>query len=143
LARDQLVGVMTLVHSTPGALGAAEFELMQAVADQAGVAVLNALLYNRLQSAHQRYRELFEDSIDPIFITDWGGRIVEANRQAALITGREADDLHQMTIDELHDPRPDKTGEGYSSCARRPAPMSPTSIVPTGGACPWKSMPAG
>jgi len=113
LARDQLVGVMTLVHSTPGALGEAEFALMQAVADQAGVAVLNALLYNRLQSAHERYRELFEDSIDPIFITDWAGKIVEANRQATAITGRNADELHQMTIDQLHDARPDKTGEGY------------------------------
>jgi PAS domain S-box-containing protein len=114
LARDQLVGVLTLVHSTPGALGEDEFALMQAVADQAGVAVLNALLYNRLQSAHERYRELFEDSIDPIFITDWVGRIVEANRQAVAISGRVADELRAMTIEEVHDLRPDKTGEGYA-----------------------------
>ena len=55
---------------------------MQAIADQASIAVFNARLYNELQNAHQRYRELFEESIDPIFITDWDGRILEANREA-------------------------------------------------------------
>jgi len=114
LARDKLVGVMTLVHSTPGALGEEEFSLAQAIADQAGVAVLNAFLYNRLQTAHQRYRELFEDSIDPLFITDWQGKVVEANRQAVAVTGFPAEKLRELTIDQIHDARPDKVGAGYA-----------------------------
>jgi len=32
----------------------------------------HAQLFERLQSAHQRYRELFDDSIDPILITRLG-----------------------------------------------------------------------
>ncbi len=71
---------------------------MQAIADQASIAVFNARLYNDLQNAHQRYRELFEESIDPIFITDWDGRILEANREAIAVErlsgGRFAADEH-------------------------------------------------
>ena len=74
LAREHLVGVLTLVHSAPNAFNSAHLDLMQAIADQASIAVFNARLYNDLQNAHQRYRELFEESIDPIFITDWEGR---------------------------------------------------------------------
>ena len=44
LAREKLVGVLTLVHPTPNAFSAEQLDLMQAIADQAGVAVLNARL---------------------------------------------------------------------------------------------------
>src|SRR5512146_1052977 len=45
LARERLVGVLTLVHSVPGAFGQEHLELTQAIADQASIAVLNARLY--------------------------------------------------------------------------------------------------
>ncbi len=41
LARERLVGVLTLVHPTRG-YNQDHFNLMQAIADQAGIAVLNA-----------------------------------------------------------------------------------------------------
>jgi two-component system, NtrC family, sensor histidine kinase KinB len=115
LAHDQLVGVMTLVHSVPNALRAGEFELVQAIADQAGVAVLNAFLFSRLQTAHQRYREFFEASLDPLLITDWQGRVVEANRKAVSITGHKAGSLRGMNIADIHDLRRDRTGEDFAA----------------------------
>src|SRR5512140_85820 len=51
LARERLVGVLTLVHSLPGAFGTEHLELTQAIADQASIAVLNARLYT--ESARQ------------------------------------------------------------------------------------------
>jgi len=45
LAREKLVGVLTLVHPTPNAYSAEHLELMQAIADQAGMTVLSARLY--------------------------------------------------------------------------------------------------
>jgi GAF domain-containing protein len=45
LARERLVGVLTLVHSLPNVFGPEHLELMQAIADQASIAVLNARLY--------------------------------------------------------------------------------------------------
>jgi len=49
LARDQLVGILTLVHPTPNSFNASHLELAQAIADQAGIAVLNARLYAESQ----------------------------------------------------------------------------------------------
>ena len=49
LARDKLVGVITLVHPEPNHLNEEHLELVQAIADQAGVAVLNARLYEESQ----------------------------------------------------------------------------------------------
>ena len=48
-ARDQLVGVVTLVHPTPDFFTHDHLALLQAIADQAGVAVLNAQLYAESQ----------------------------------------------------------------------------------------------
>jgi GAF domain-containing protein len=49
LAREQLVGVLTLVHPAPNAFSEEQLDLMQAIADQAGIAVLNARLYTESQ----------------------------------------------------------------------------------------------
>ena len=49
LTREQLVGVLTLVHPVPGAYNQEHFSLMQTISDQAGIAVLNARLYAESQ----------------------------------------------------------------------------------------------
>ncbi len=46
---QQLVGVMTLVHPSPDIFSTAHLDLIQAIADQAGIAVLNARLYEDSQ----------------------------------------------------------------------------------------------
>jgi PAS domain S-box-containing protein len=68
----------------------------------AGISITNARLYERLETAHKAYRELFEDSIDPILVTDWSGKVIEANRQSALTTGYAQEALKQMNILSLH-----------------------------------------
>jgi PAS domain S-box-containing protein len=45
IAHQNLVGVMTLVHPIPNSFSSAHLELIQAIADQAGISVLNARLY--------------------------------------------------------------------------------------------------
>ena len=103
IARDQLVGVLTIVHSTPNTFTLEHQALVQAIADQAGTAIYNARLYNSLQTAHRRYHELFDDSIDPIWITDQDGSVLEANRQAAHLTGRSEDEIRAHPVSELLD----------------------------------------
>src|SRR5687767_15226628 len=49
LARENLVGVLTLVHPAPNAFSQEQLDLMQAIADQTSVAVLNARLYTESQ----------------------------------------------------------------------------------------------
>lgn len=101
VARERLVGVLTLVHSEPGFFNHDHLALLQSIADQASIAIFNALLYDKLESVNRRYRELFEDNIDPIFITDWQGKILEANRQAERSTGYDREELQRHTIFDL------------------------------------------
>ncbi len=110
LARDRVIGILTLVHPQPGFLTEEHLALLQAIADQAGVFVNNARLYDSLQAATRRYRELFEDSIDPILITDWSGKILEANREALKFTEYSIDLLYGFSVMELHEPCTEKLG---------------------------------
>jgi PAS domain S-box-containing protein len=89
--------------------------VLTGIGSLAGTAIRHAQLFERLQAAHQRYRELFEDSIDPILITDWDGRILEANRPAALLAGIHTDSLLEMTIDQLHVINEEITGERFTN----------------------------
>lgn len=101
-ARDQLVGVLTIVHPKPDFFNEAQFELLQSIADLAGITIHNAILYASLTESNQRYQELFDDSIDPIIITDWDGNVIEANKQARKWLGSNPPTPFQFRIqDEL------------------------------------------
>ncbi|MDR3577709.1 MAG: ATP-binding protein [Anaerolineaceae bacterium] len=115
LTRSQIVGILTIVHPIPGFFNQDHLELLQAIADHAGVAVYNARLYSSLQVATRRYQELFEDSIDPILITSWDGKIQEANRQAVRSFGYIKTDLLTHLVSDLHEVQKDRLGENYSN----------------------------
>ena len=113
--RDQLVGVLTLVHPEPGFFAQAHLNLLQSIGDQAGIAIYNARLYDSLQVATRRYRELFENNIDPILITDWSGIILEVNRQALILGQGDEPSLSGRSILDLHEPDHEKLGQDFAN----------------------------
>ncbi len=117
LAGDKLVGVITLVHPAPGFFIPEHLKLAQAIADWAGTAIFRTQIIESLQAANQRYRELFEDSIDPILITDRQGKILEANRQAEMTIGLSQEDLRSLKIGSLHEIDHEKLGPGFNNLA--------------------------
>ena len=118
VAHEALVGVITLVHTQPGFFNTDHLDLVNAIADQAGAAISNARLFDHLQAAHRRYRELFEDSIDPIFITDWSGAILEINRQASVTIGQTNDQIRNTLIQDLHPVQWARVGAKFSALAQ-------------------------
>ncbi|HZW03992.1 MAG TPA: ATP-binding protein [Anaerolineaceae bacterium] len=114
-AQDQLVGILTIVHPIPGYFSEDHLTLVQAIADMAGIAVRNAQLYHSMQAAQRRYSELFEDSIDPIALTDRRGVIIDANRQLARFTESPLDELKGHTIMELHDVNWERVGASFEA----------------------------
>jgi PAS domain S-box-containing protein len=120
--------VVAAIQSTTGVIGIIEainpiakyFDpdallVMTGIGGLAGTSIQNAELFEKLQAAHQRYRELFEDSIDPMLITDWEGRIIEANRQALLLSGYSNEQLHTLTVDQLHEVNWHRTGMEFET----------------------------
>jgi PAS domain S-box-containing protein len=110
-----VIGIIEAINPIANSFDPDALLVMTGMGGLAGTTIQNAQLFEKLQAAHQRYRELFEDSIEPMLITDWSGRILEANRQAMLLSGYSADELHAMTIDQLHQVNWGRTGVDFDT----------------------------
>lgn len=108
--QGRVIGILEAINPLGGAFDPDALLVMTGIGGLAGTSIQNAQLFERLQAAHKRYRDLFEESIDPIVITDWEGRILEANRQASLLSGYTREELQTLSIDQLHEVHWNKTG---------------------------------
>jgi PAS domain S-box-containing protein len=109
-SQGRVIGVLEAINPVSGAFDADALLVMNGIGSLAGTTIQNAQLFARLNEAHQRYRELFEESIDPIFITDWEGQIIEANRIAVALSGYSLPELHRMSIEQMHEINWNKLG---------------------------------
>jgi PAS domain S-box-containing protein len=109
-SQGRVIGVIEAINPMAKSFDPDALLVMTGIGGLAGSTIQNAQLFERLQVAHRRYRELFEDSIEPMLITDWEGRILEANRQAILLSGYTSEKLHTLTIDQLHEVNWNRTG---------------------------------
>jgi len=100
--KGEVIGVLEALNPQDGLFDPDALEVLSGIGGLAGSAIRHAELFERLDAAHQRYRELFDDSIDPILITDWEGHILEANRKASTITGLDRVTLRTAGLDRFH-----------------------------------------
>src|SRR5215216_4655672 len=96
-AQGRMIGIIEAINPIAKSFDPDALLVMTGIGGLAGSTIQNAQLFERLQAAHERYHELFEDSIDPMLITDWDGRIIEANRQAVLLSGYDEETLHTLS----------------------------------------------
>jgi len=82
-----------------------EVELLAAIGNQIGVAIENARLYEeerkvaeQLRESEERYRALFQNAHDAIWVHDMDGNIISANVAAARLTGYEVEELCRMNV---------------------------------------------
>ncbi|MFC1985840.1 PAS domain S-box protein [Chloroflexota bacterium] len=82
-----------------------EVELLTAIGNQIGIAVENARLYQQqqviteeLRASEERYRELFENAQDAIWLHDLEGNIIATNRAAEKLTGYSIEKLTKMNV---------------------------------------------
>lgn len=115
--RGQVIGVLEATNPTNGEFDPDALLLLTGIGSLAGSAIHHAQLYERLHAAHQSYKELFEDSIDPILLTDWDGSILEANRQAVSMALCEKENLLRMGIQNLGVINLTKLGDDFESLA--------------------------
>jgi PAS domain S-box-containing protein len=82
-----------------------EVELLAALGNQIGVAVENARLYEeerkvveQLRASEERYRTLFQNAHDAIWVHDINGNIISANVATARLTGYSVEELCRMNV---------------------------------------------
>lgn len=100
--KDEVLGTIQAINPEKGPFTERDLSLLVNLANLASSALNNARQFAATQAAEERYLSLFEDSINPILLTDHAGRIIEANRQASTFTGYSHQELLQMSIEALH-----------------------------------------
>jgi len=85
-----------------------ELDLVTAIGNQIGIAVENAHLYkqqqevaNELRISEERYRELFENAHDAIWLHDLEENIIAANKACSTLTGHSLEELGNMKAGNL------------------------------------------
>ena len=102
--KSTVLGTIQAINPTDGQFTESDLELLVNLANIASSAIANAQQYARTQEAEARYTSLYQDSIDPIILTEVRGRIVDANRRAFAFLGYPHQDLLNKDIRELHPP---------------------------------------
>ncbi len=110
-----VIGVLEAINPISGAFDPDALVVMTGLGSLAGTTIDNSKLFEQLQNAHRHYRELFEDSADPILITDWEGKVLEVNRRAVTLSGYTNTELHSLSIDQLHEVSWNKTGLNFEN----------------------------
>lgn len=100
--RGKITGVLQAINPRHEDFSQEQFDLVLGIAGLAGTAIAHAQLFEETQAARRRFTSLFEDSIDPILITDLKGQIVNANHRAVNFLQRDRDVLLNQTILMVH-----------------------------------------
>lgn len=98
----KVIGIIEAVNPASGHFDHDDLPVLEGIASLAGTAIEHAQLFERMEAARSRYMELFEDSIDPILITEMDGKIIECNRQAEVLLGLPQKELSKLSIHHFH-----------------------------------------
>jgi PAS domain S-box-containing protein len=113
---DQVLGVLNVESISVSPLTASDLSLLSSLAHQVSVAIQNAELYQAaqrelvdreraeeaLRESEERYRSLFKDSRDAVFITSRDGAIVDVNESFLGLFSIEREDLAHLNMNDLY-----------------------------------------
>lgn len=100
--KGEVLGTIQAINPIDGTFTEEDLDVVVNLANIASTAIANAQQYARTVAAESRYTSLFQDTVDPIILTDMRGRVVEANRRASDLLGYSRSELVTMSIQDLH-----------------------------------------
>jgi two-component system phosphate regulon sensor histidine kinase PhoR len=92
-ARGRVVGILSVMNHTPYEFGQDEITVLRVIADQVGVALDNARLYERTKEQSSRLSAVLNSSGDAIIATDSRGHINLVNATTETLFALHAEDL--------------------------------------------------
>ncbi|MGB7537238.1 MAG: GAF domain-containing protein [Anaerolineales bacterium] len=113
LLREKILGVVEVINPLRGTFTEQSVQVLEYLTGLASSAISHAQLFSATRSAEQRYLTLFQDSIDPILITDLDGMIVDANARALEFSGYSREELLKLRIQALHPVHTGKLGQRF------------------------------
>ncbi|NQS91588.1 MAG: PAS domain S-box protein, partial [Chloroflexi bacterium] len=109
-----ILGVLEAINPYAGHFEEDSLQVLSGIGSLAGSFIQNAQLYEDLQVTHNRYHDLFENSIDPIIITDLEGNVIEINNRTLQTSQYSIDEIKSMSIGDIHQINWDEVGEYFS-----------------------------
>jgi len=107
-SKGRVVGTLCVATRSQRQVLQEELDLVTAIGNQIGIAVDNAHLYEQeretaeqLRASEERYRELFENAHDAIWLHDLQGNVIAANKSFVRLTGYSMEELGNLKADDL------------------------------------------
>ncbi len=101
-SKGEVLGTIQAINPTQKMFTRQDLDLLVNLANIASSAIANAQQFSRTQAAEARYTGLFQDSVDPIILTDLNGLIVEANQRAFEFFGYQRKEMLGKQIRQMH-----------------------------------------
>jgi PAS domain S-box-containing protein len=89
----QVIGVLFIQNHSPGSYTPRDLEMLQTLADQCGGALARVRAEGELHQTEQRFRDLFENSPDAIFVEDLSGTVLDVNLAGCVLNGMTREEL--------------------------------------------------
>ncbi len=97
----RVIGILSIQSYQLKAYDQLALGALQTLADYCGGALERIRVEQELRDSERRFRQLFEDSPDAVFVEDLVGRVLDANLAAARLQGMSREELIGKTLTEL------------------------------------------
>ena len=99
VASGKVIGLYSVDKVMPHFFKAEHARLAETLAARAASAIQNAQLFETLRESEERYRELFENAKDAIYVHDLEGTYIKINRAAEELSGYSREEIvgHNFT----------------------------------------------
>ncbi len=98
MMKDQMSGLIVLASNNPEAFANKQIDFIMAFANQIGVAMENATLFERVRKSEERYIDLFEHSPDMSLIINRSDIIINCNQTEATRLGYNKGEIIGQSI---------------------------------------------
>jgi len=112
-----IIGVLEVINPRGDGFEEDALLVLSGIGSLAGSSIQNAQFFEDLKAAHNRYHDLFENSADPIIISDFKGNILESNYKTIKTTGYTHKKLHSLTIKDIHNINWESVGRNFDDLA--------------------------
>jgi PAS domain S-box-containing protein len=90
---ERVIGLLFVQHHMPGSYNNRDLEVLQTLADQCSGAMERVRAEQDLRESRQRFRDLFENSPDAIFVEAMDGTVLDVNFAACVLHGLTREQL--------------------------------------------------